>query len=67
MKDLLVFYVGFTMGLCFMDYLDVIRQTDFQMYRKFVFPIWIAILISPIAFPFYLINWVFNKINGRYR
>ena len=64
MKELLIFYVGFTVGLCFMDYLDVIRQTEFQMYRKFVFPIWLAILISPIAFPFYVINWAINKIKG---
>lgn len=64
MKELLIFYIGFTIGLCFMDYLDVIRQTEFQMYRKFVFPIWLAILISPIVFPFYVINWAINKIKG---
>lgn len=66
MREFIIFYVGFTMGLCFMDYLEVVRQTDFQMYRKFVFPIWIAILLAPIAFPFYLIVWGLNKSTGRY-
>lgn len=66
MKELLIFYVGFTMGLCFMDYLDVKRNTHIHLYRNSIFKIVISLLISPITFPFYLIISIKNKIEGMY-
>jgi len=54
MKELLIFYIGFTMGMCFMDYLDVKDNIDIHMYRRSIFHITLSILLSPFTFPFYL-------------
>lgn len=66
MKELIIFYVGFTMGLCFMDYLDVKDNGHIHLYRHSVFHITLSMLIAPLIFPFYVINLIVNKIKGSY-
>lgn len=66
MKEIIIFYLGISMGLCLMDYLNVKNEVDLQMYRRSIFPSIVAILISPIVFPFYFANWLINKIKGWY-
>lgn len=66
MKELLIFYVGFTMGLCFMDYLDVKDNANIHLYRYSIFHITLSLLLAPITFPFYLIISIKNKIEGTY-
>lgn len=66
MKELLIFYVGFTMGLCFMDYLDVKDEMGLHLYRNSIFHITLSMLLAPIAFPCYLIVYFKNKIEGMY-
>lgn len=66
MKELLIFYVGFTMGLCFMDYLDVLDNADFHLYRRSIFHITLSMLFAPITFPFYLGIFISSKIKEMY-
>ena len=63
MKELLIFYVGFTMGLCFMDYLDV-KDTNIHLYRRSIFHITLSMLLAPITFPFYVIRYISSKFKG---
>ena len=56
MKELGIFYVGFTMGLCFMDYLDVKGGTRIHLYRNSIFKLLFAMILAPITFPFYVIK-----------
>ena len=65
MKELLIFYIGFTMGLCFMDYLDV-KDTDIHLYRRSIFHITLSMILAPITFPFYLINYLKDILKGWY-
>jgi len=55
MKLLLVFYIGFTMGMCIMDYLDVKNTIDVHLYKRSIFNVILATLFSPITFPIYLL------------
>lgn len=66
MKELIIFYIGFTMGLCFMDYLDVKDNIHIHLYRRSIFHITLSMLLAPLTFPFYLIIAVKNKIEGMY-
>lgn len=64
MKELLIFYIGFTAGICFMDYLDVKNELNIHLYRTFTFPLLIALILSPLIFPFYVINYINDKVQG---
>lgn len=61
MKEIIIFYLGFTMGMCFMDYLDVKDNVDIHMYRRSIFHITLSMLLAPITFPCYLIRHFKNK------
>ena len=63
--NLLCFYIGFTMGLSFMDYLDIKNDYFLHLCRYSVFHPFIAILLSPLTFPFYLIILISYKIKGK--
>ena len=61
MKLLLIFYIGFTAGICIMDYLDVKNTIDVHIYKRSLFNVVLATLFSPITFPIYLLS----NIKGR--
>lgn len=59
MKLFMVFYLGFTIGLCFMDYIDVKNTIDLHIYKRSMFNLIITMILAPFIFPFYLL---FNLI-----
>ena len=64
MKELIIFYVGFTMGLCFMDFIDVKNHWNLHMYRHSLFNIVFTMLFAPLVFPFYVIKNILGSAKG---
>lgn len=62
----LLWYIGFTMGLCFMDYIDVKNDVDIHLYRYSIFHIAVSLITAPITFPFYLLLVIKDKVKERY-
>jgi len=52
----LVFYIGFVLGLYIMEFLDL--KYHFNTYRSSPFNFILTILLSPILFPFQLIKFI---------
>lgn len=64
MINLLFLYIGFTLGISFMDFWDIREHCYLHLCRySLVHPL-VAILFSPITFPFYLAVLIFDKIKG---
>lgn len=62
MKELLLLYIGFTMGMCVMDFISIKENYYLHLYKYSYFNFIFTLLFSPILFPFYLFVYIKNKI-----
>lgn len=61
---ILCLYIGFTVGLSLMDYIDIKDQHYLHMCKYSLLHPFLAILFSPLNFPFYLVILISDKIKG---
>ena len=66
MIELLFLYIGFTIGMCLMDYVSVRENYYLHMYKNSCFHILVSLLFAPITFPFYLIIYIERKVREHY-
>ena len=63
--NLLYLYIGFTIGLCLMDYISV-YNIKLNLYKVSPFNLVISLFLSPFVFPIYFIILIKNKVKEYY-
>ena len=58
---LLALYIGFTVGLCLMDYISIRENYHLHLYKYSMLHLAFALILSPITFPFYLVVYIKDK------
>ena len=64
MINLLYLYIGFTLGISFMDWYNIRDKHYLHLCKYSILHSALAILLSPITFPFYVAVLIFDRLKG---